>query len=126
MLAKDIMTTDVVTVTPEASVEEIAMLLLAPGISGVPVVGAEGALVGMVSEGDLIRRESDPEHHRSWWLNLFAGPEERARDYVKSHGHRAEDAPTPEARGQPTGYSNRVAPGSTARGNPGITATTRF
>ncbi len=61
MLAKDIMTTDVVTVTPEASVEEIAMLLLARGISGVPVVGAEGALVGLVSEGDLIRRGGAPD-----------------------------------------------------------------
>ncbi len=96
MLAKDIMTTDVVTVTPEASVEEIAKLLLARGISGVPVIGAEGALVGLVSEGDLIRREGDPEHHRSWWLNLFAGPEERARDYVKSHGRRAEEVMTRE------------------------------
>ncbi len=96
MLAKDIMTTDVVTITPEASVEEIAKLLLARGISGVPVVGAEGGLVGLVSEGDLIRREGDPEHHRSWWLNLFAGPEERARDYVKSHGRRAEEVMTRE------------------------------
>ncbi len=96
MLAKDIMTTDVVTITPEASVEEIAKLLLARGISGVPVVDAEGALVGLVSEGDLIRREGDAEHHRSWWLNLFAGPEEQARDYIKVHGRRAEEVMTRE------------------------------
>ncbi len=96
MLAKDIMTTDVVTITPEASVEEIAKLLLARGISGVPVVDAEGALVGLVSEGDLIRREGDAEHHRSWWLNLFASPEEQARDYIKVHGRRAEEVMTRE------------------------------
>ena len=96
MLAKDIMTADVVTITPEASVEEIAKLLLARGISGVPVVDAEGALVGLVSEGDLIRREGDAEHHSSWWLNLFAGPEEQARDYIKVHGRRAEEVMTRE------------------------------
>ena len=96
MLAKDIMTTNVVTITPDVSVEEIATLLLARRISGVPVIGAEGALVGLVSEGDLIRREGEPERHRSWWLNLFAGPQEQARDYIKSHGRRAEEVMTRE------------------------------
>ena len=96
MRAKDIMTTDAITIAPDVSVQEIAKLLLARGISGVPVVGPEGALVGLVSEGDLIRREGDPEHHRSWWLNLFASPEELAQDYVKNHGHRAEDVMTRE------------------------------
>ncbi len=64
MLAKDIMTTNVVTITPEVSVEEIAKLLLARGISGVPMVSAEGALAGLVSEGDLIRREGAPDRGR--------------------------------------------------------------
>ena len=54
MLAKDIMTTDVVTITPEASVEDIAKLLLARGISGVPVVDGEGTLVGTVSVTDIV------------------------------------------------------------------------
>ncbi len=96
MLAKDIMTADVITIAPSLAVERIAQLLLSCNISGVPVVDAEGALVGLVSEGDLIRRDGDPERGRSWWLNLFTGPEERARDYVKSHGRRAEEVMTRE------------------------------
>ncbi len=96
MLAKDIMTTDVITIAPSLGVQQIAQLLLSCNISGVPVVDAEGALVGMVSEGDLIRREGEPERHRSWWLNLFADPQEQARDYIKSHGRRAEEVMTRE------------------------------
>jgi CBS domain-containing protein len=95
MLAKDIMTTDVVTIAPELGVEQIAQLLMSCGISGVPVVDAEDRLVGMVSEGDLLRRrEAGTERHRSWWLNLLAGPEDRAREFVKTHGHKAEDVMT--------------------------------
>ena len=94
MLARDIMTTKVVTIAPEVPVEEIAGLLLERGISGVPVVDARGRLVGLVSEGDLIRREGETERHRSWWLNLLGGPEDRAREYLRTHGHRAEDVMT--------------------------------
>lgn len=95
MLAKDIMTPDVVTVPPEASVAEIAQLFLARGISGVPVVNAAGTLVGIVSEGDLLRRtEGAGEIQRSWWLDLLSTSQERARDYTKTHGHRAEDVMT--------------------------------
>ncbi|NIR61759.1 MAG: CBS domain-containing protein [Gammaproteobacteria bacterium] len=95
MLAKDVMTRDVATVTPETRVEDIAKLLLRRDISGVPVVDARGRLVGMVSEGDLIRR-GETEGRRSWWLNLLTGPEERARDYLKAHGGHAEDVMTRE------------------------------
>ncbi len=97
MLAKDIMTTDVITITPSLAVEQIAQLLLSCNISGVPVVDAEDRLIGLVSEGDLLRRrEGGTERQRSWWLNLLAGPEARARDFVKTHGHKAEDVMTRE------------------------------
>ena len=56
MLARDVMTTQVVTVEPETPVEEIARTLLNSRISGVPVLDRDGALVGIVSEGDLMRR----------------------------------------------------------------------
>ena len=56
MLARDLMTRDVVTVSPDTPVNEIASLLLAHGISAVPVVDATGMAVGMVSQGDLIAR----------------------------------------------------------------------
>ncbi len=97
MQAKDVMTTDVVTVAPDTPIEEIARLLLARRISGVPVVDAGGRLVGIVTEGDLMRRpEIEAERHRSWWLRLFGDPRADAAAYVRSHGARAEDVMTRE------------------------------
>lgn len=95
MFAADVMTRDVVTVRPDTTVKEIAETLLAKGISGVPVVDAGGALVGIVSEGDLIHRvENDTERRRSWWLRLFADSESLAQEFVKSHGREAGDVMT--------------------------------
>lgn len=97
MQARDIMSTRVVTVSPDVSVEEIAKLLLDSGVSAVPVVDQAGRPVGIVSEGDLMRRsESGTEGRRSWWLRLLAGPEDAARDYIKRHGHTAADVMTSE------------------------------
>jgi len=56
LTAKDIMTKDVVTVTPDTSIEELSTLLVSNEISGAPVVEASGAIVGMVTENDLISR----------------------------------------------------------------------
>lgn len=95
MQAKDIMTTNVVTVTPDTRVERIAKLLLRRRISGVPVVDADGRVVGIVSEDDLIRRpESGTERPRSWWLDLLTGNEDRAAEYAKTHGTHAEEVMT--------------------------------
>ena len=95
MLAKDVMTTNVVTIASDTRVDDIARLLLERNISGAPVLDTAGRLVGVVSEGDLMRRlESDAGRHRSWWLTLLASPEERARDFTKSHGQLAEDVMT--------------------------------
>jgi CBS domain-containing protein len=90
MRAKDIMTTGVITVTPETTIDAIAGLLLDRRISAVPVVDPDGTLVGIVSEGDLIRRvETGTEPRPSWWLELLRTTEDRALDYVRSHGRRA-------------------------------------
>ena len=95
MQAKDIMTTNVVTVAPDARVAEIAALLLERRISGVPVVDADGRILGIVSEGDLMRRaEGETERRHSWWLDLMASSEESAAAYVKTHGMHAEDVMT--------------------------------
>lgn len=95
MQAVDVMTRNVVTVSPETSVEEIARLLLERHISAVPVVDKDGALHGIVSEGDLIRRpESETERHPSWWLRQFVRPEEKAREYIAAHGRHARDVMT--------------------------------
>jgi len=95
MQAKDVMTTKVVTVQPDARVEHIAALLLEQRISGVPVVDADGRLLGIVTEGDLIRRpELGTERHRGWWLQLFGDERERAAEYARAHGSRAEQVMT--------------------------------
>jgi len=56
MRAMDVMTTEVVTVDPETSVQAFAALLSERGISGVPVVDSANRVVGVVSEGDLLHR----------------------------------------------------------------------
>ncbi len=97
MQAKDIMTKSVLTVSPNATVQEVAQLLLERRISAAPVVTGEGTLVGIVSEGDLIHRtETGTERHPSWWLRLLASPEESALAYIKSHARRAGDVMTRE------------------------------
>lgn len=96
MQSKDVMTTRVISVAPDTSVHEIAELLLKHRISAVPVLEADGKLVGIVSEDDLVRRlESGTERRPSWWLSLVddANP---VRDYIKAHGKRAADVMTRE------------------------------
>lgn len=95
MQVKDIMTTTVATVQPDTSIQEIAKLLLERRISAVPVVDANGQILGIVSEGDLMRRsETGTERHPSWWLSLVASPKETAINYIKSHGGHARDIMT--------------------------------
>lgn len=97
MQAKDVMTSQVVTVELDTPVAEIAKRLMQRRISAVPVVDAEGRPIGIVSEGDLMRRpESGGERHPSWWLALLTEPETQAREYVKSHGGHARDVMTRE------------------------------
>jgi len=92
MQAKDVMTTPVVTVTLDTPVATIAKRLIKRRISAVPVAEADGQVVGIVSEGDLMNRpDAGTQHRRSWWLEFLIGPEDRARDYVRAHGGRARD-----------------------------------
>jgi CBS domain-containing protein len=95
----DVMTTNVITVDPNTSVQEVARLLSERSISGVPVVDSQNRLVGIVSEGDLLHRvetgtERRVRRRRSWWLDTIGSDEELARDYVKSHGRTAKDVMT--------------------------------
>jgi CBS domain-containing protein len=85
MLARDLMTKEVVSVPPDMPVNEVAQLLLRKTISGAPVVDAKGAVIGMVSEGDLIgRNDKDREARRDWWLTLLAEGEDLNPDFLKS------------------------------------------
>jgi CBS domain-containing protein len=82
----------VVTVGPDATVVEIARLMRDHDISGLPVVDHDRRVLGLVSEGDLLRRhEIGTERRSSWWLELIADPIGRANDYTKTHGIRARD-----------------------------------
>lgn len=95
MKASDIMVSDVVTVGPDSSIHEVAEILVGKRISGVPVLDARGKLVGIVSEGDLLRRaEAGTEHERSWWLKLLMGRETLAAEFIKEHARRVRDVMT--------------------------------
>lgn len=61
MKAKDIMTHDPITIGPKTTIREIAEILTEHNISGLPVVGEDGSLLGIVSEGDLMRKEIAPK-----------------------------------------------------------------
>jgi CBS domain-containing protein len=95
MRAQDAMTKDVITVGTNATVGEIASLLVRHRISAVPVVSEDGRLIGIVSQTDLVHRsETGTEKRRKWWLEVFADAETKAREYIKSHGLKAQDVMT--------------------------------
>ena len=95
MRAIDVMTSEVVTVSDNASVAEVAKLLAERGISAVPVVDRETRVIGMVSEGDLLHRtEIGTERRRSWWLDMLASTNQLAGDYIKSHSGLVKDVMT--------------------------------
>ncbi len=92
MPVKDVMTSDVVTVSPETPVRDIAGLLVDRRISAVPVVTGDGRLIGIVSEADLLQRaETGTERERPWWLDLFVDPDARAEAFLKAHGRTARE-----------------------------------
>lgn len=96
MKARDLMTPDVVTVAPNTPVMGVARLLAERHISGVPVTDADRKVLGVVSEGDLIKQVSG-RHDQTpgFFQSLFADPAKMAQQYVKSHGRTAADIMTP-------------------------------
>ena len=95
MRAIDVMTSEVVTVSDNASVAAVAKLLAERSISAVPVVDAANRVIGMVSEGDLLHRtETGTERRRSWWLDMLASTNQLAGDYIKSHSGLVKDVMT--------------------------------
>ena len=95
MNAADVMTSNVISVRADASVGEIAEILLTNRISGVPVVDDAGDLIGIVSEGDLIHRvEVGTERRRAWWLELLSSKQILAHEFIKAHARKAADLMT--------------------------------
>jgi CBS domain-containing protein len=99
MKAHDVMTWGTITVEPDASVTRAVRLMLQNKISGLPVVDADGQLVGMVTEGDFLRRgELGTKRQRPRWLEFLLGPGRLATEYVQSSGQKVSQVMTPEPK----------------------------
>jgi CBS domain-containing protein len=97
MRASDVMTANVISVTPDMTIREVAKIFVENKISGAPVLDASGSVAGMISEGDLLRRSElgTDERSRKSWLDLWSASHE-ARDYVKTHAALVSDVMTAE------------------------------
>lgn len=92
MRAHEIMTRKVVTAPPDISVVEIAWLMAKNKVSGVPVVSPSNGVLGIVSEGDLLRRvELGTDDSPARWTDMYTKPAEMAREFAKSHGTKAHE-----------------------------------
>jgi CBS domain-containing protein len=97
MRADQIMTPRVITVGPDASIFEAATTMLTHHISGLPVVDAAGHLIGIISEGDFIRRaEIGTQRKPGRWLKLLVGSDKSAADFVHEHGRKVGELMTPD------------------------------
>jgi CBS domain-containing protein len=95
MRASDVMTSNVISVTPDMTVREVARIFVDNGISGAPVLDPDGHVAGMISEGDLLHRSEigTEERPRTSWLDLWSASHE-ARDYIKTHAVKVRDVMT--------------------------------
>ena len=97
MQAQDVMVRGVISVGPDMPVQAAAHAIVSNGISALLVMDINAKLVGIVSEGDLIRRvETGTERRRSRWIEMFVSNETLAREFVKSHARRVADVMTTE------------------------------
>lgn len=95
MIVADVMTRSIISVAPEDTVEDAVKLMLARGISGLLVVDKNGDLCGVVTEGDLLRRdEIKTEQDRPWWLRMLVSPARQAADFTKANGRHVRDVMT--------------------------------
>jgi CBS domain-containing protein len=95
MKAKDVMTRQLISVAPDSSILEALRLMLQHKVSGLPVINKIGNFVGIVSEGDFLRRaETETERKRPRWQQLLFGQGRLASDYVRAHGRKVEEVMT--------------------------------
>jgi len=96
MQVRDVMTRGVISVEPEESILIAARLMLQHRVSGLPVVDGKGALVGIITEGDFLRRgEIGTARRRPKWLEFIVGPGRLAEEYVHSSGRKVAEIMTP-------------------------------
>jgi CBS-domain-containing membrane protein len=99
MKASDIMTRKVISLEPDASIAQAVRLMLQHRISGLPVVDEKGKLVGVLSEGDLLRRqETGTQRHRPRWVEFLMGSGRLANEYVRTSGRTVREIMTPDVR----------------------------
>jgi CBS domain-containing protein len=97
MRAHQIMTRQVVTIATDAPIVDAANIMLDKHVSGLPVVDATGKLVGIVSQGDFIRRaEIGTQRKRGRWLKFLVGPGRAASDFVRERGRKVGEIMTPD------------------------------
>ena len=95
MQVKDIMTSPVVSIEPDTGIVQAVRIMLQRHISGLPVVDKDGRLVGVVTEGDLLRRaETGTERKRPRWLEFLLGPGHLAEEYTRAHGRKVSEIMT--------------------------------
>jgi len=97
MKAKDVMTHCLVSVAPDAPILQAIARMISHQVSGMPVIDPDGRLVGIVTEGDFLRRaETHTEAPRRRWLELLLGPGSRAEEYARAHGRTVQDVMSPK------------------------------
>jgi CBS domain-containing protein len=97
MKAKDVMTSPVVSVEADTPVLQAIRIMLQRRMSGLPVVDKEGRLIGIVTEGDFLRRaETGTQRRRARWLEFLVGPGRLAEEYTRSHGRKVDEVMTPD------------------------------
>ena len=97
MRVKDVMTPNVICIGADEPILKAARLMLQNRISGLPVVDKDGELVGMVTEGDFLRRgELGTQRQRPKWLEFIVGPGKLAQEYTHSSGRKVEEIMTPD------------------------------
>src|SRR5271169_1552845 len=95
MQVKDVMTRNVISVEADEPIITAARLMLQNRISGLPVVDKEGELIGIVTEGDFLRRgELGTQRRRPKWLEFIVGPGRLAEEYVHSSGRKVDEIMT--------------------------------
>lgn len=92
MQVRDVMTRNVISVKADGSILTAARLMLEYRISGLPVIDASGRLVGVLSEGDFLRRET--ARRRPRWLEFVLGPGRLAEEYVHAFGRKVAEVIT--------------------------------
>lgn len=99
MQVKAIMTRPVITVSPGDTVLTAVRTMLQKKISGLPVADSAGHLVGMITEGDLLRRsETETVRRRPRWIEFFIGPGRLAEEYVHANARFVDEVMSPEVK----------------------------